>query len=906
MNLTVISEYFNVEYISSILALLTPFFFAILFFPRTYVKYRNKFPSIEIVGRLYVFLWYLASWDKGVKKYKESVPKIHFFKVSIDANKRPKSSGFSDGIYVKPDVSRITPYGADSEHHIMSYRASNNVISDHVGSVESIRSELERYPVDPVLLRGAAGFGKSNLCRYLAYFYTKEDGDKYSSVFLVEAKKVIDFLRRVNTGPYSESLLISSDQYGVFYVLAECINSKLKTKELRRHRVNWKTISKLRNERCLLIIDGLDEVASLEERNEVLELINDPKICGEWTFLIAGRPSSFRDWHNSPLEQAIYFELMPFMETQIERLSINLFKLMSSESEQRDVLIKSRDFIRRITSNTTIELACNPLFLTMMVQLDHSNKRLPGNKPELIGEIINEVVERRASHIDLKGRLLIKEMLIFLAFLSSKNTSSRKIKEEAGKRLSELTGGEEYGPTKSYFDLINFFDNSGLIICDEQLGFSFVNRCYLEYLYASYLESVAEPKEIKDTVKWVVDYEYSDTLFYFTYLHKKPDIILSEIIEIYKKFGGKKYLRSCVDVYCFSKSLRELKLSSEIIDRLKSTIDSVKIENEILFDDISLYISLNLLRYSDPLSKKPLTYRAAKSLMRLGRNYGPDERYIYGVSPTEITALLESINRSYADNRGYFSLPSDRHLCSELPDDAIIFTSGYFRIHRNKSDSFNVIRSRIKDHSEEFIYSFIKRPGQSAGLSEPYSASIPEIINLIFSVWNPSILLTNDEVVFDNQIGYNCLDYCRDSYRKIKEVNFKDPNYRAKLQREHSVQAMIYGRINNKNQSSYDPPRPEAFENLIDKRLGKEDISGMILDHITTVLTTLHSSGAEGQFSRSILCLARLFSMHAIIERSVNSWGRVYIVYTPSLLTHSDQEKCYDSGDSIEELGGWE
>lgn len=878
---------FTNKFAGPLLTILISSIAALIIFPIFYKKYHSKYRLLDSIAYAYIIIITRLPSRGSPQELKRNISRLNPIKISIDLNKidetqaeKLNSLNFPEKIYVRPDVKKTSPYDLDSEHHMMSLREEIDIVEDHEASIDPLLSLLEKSSKKIVFLRGAAGFGKSNLCAYIANHFSSEASEVFETIYSIDAVDIDKSISEIDGGSLIDFLIFNNKEYRLPITIERCLEYKSTRRGIDRKLISWNKIYKTISTRCLLVIDGLDELKDLSRRNMILDFTNQYVPLSKWRVLITGRPSSFREWNRVPSGHSDFFELLPFRENQIEELSFNLHRLFSPSKNKIASRIKTRDFVRRITNNTTIELASNPLFLTLMVQLDSNNKQLPNNKPELIKEIIREIIERRSTGAGEKFKDRMQDILSYMAYLTICDSSKLDIKKLVNKKIETNQPTGQY-QINDYWDVVNFFDKSGLIIRDDNIKFRFVNRCYLEYLCAENLFSSLNDENFKETIELSLSHEYSEIFYYLTYHINDPDKVFNYLTE--NIGSNEKSIKSCIDLFCFSQTTERRGLSRENTENLSLYIEKIKNDNKSKYSEIKLYLKLNLLKFSDPLSKRPLRFNESTTLIQLSTKNRSESGLLVGLRPTQIKVLLDNVNNVYADSRGYFTLPSFEMAKNNIYDDSILFHEKSFFIYNSHLDFFKKIKKEIRDNSNRIITNLFLKVNKTNPLTKPFTESIYQIIDLVFEIWNPSILITNNERNFSKDLNTNCLELCEQKFHIIVNTFFSDPTFRAKLQRDHSITTMLLG--SNFNETNPDTTRNfnNIFEDLTEIEFqGIAEIESLITENLISIFVSLQSNSGVNFFYKSILCLSRLFTIHSIQSDLVRNWGVIRIAYVPN------------------------
>lgn len=145
--------------------------------------------------------------------------------------------------------------------------------------------------------------------------------------------------------------------------------------------------------KCLVLLDGLDEVASKEHRETASRWIDEQvRAFPRCLFVITSRPGGYRE---APLTRAHILEIMPFNTQQTVRFVYNWYlanKIISYGKDdpgvRQDAERQARDLLSRLRSQSNLSaLTVNPLLLTMVATVHNYRGALPGRRVELYAEI---------------------------------------------------------------------------------------------------------------------------------------------------------------------------------------------------------------------------------------------------------------------------------------------------------------------------------------------------------------------------------------------------------------------------------------------------------------------------------------------------------------------------------------
>ena len=221
----------------------------------------------------------------------------------------------------------------------------------------------------------------------------------------------------------------------------------------------------LRSGRCLVLLDGLDEVADLSAVERTAAWIeNQMARYPKTRFLIA---SQTLDYRRSALRKAAVLEIRPLVREQIEAFA----ERWRAGQEGAEALIRSLE--------QRSDLATSPLHLTMLATLSDAGQEMPQTRALLFAAYCNLALNRT------DGEMTSAQVLHLLELLAYRMITDRNLVLALSEvtRVSAVSGDA-------------LVDSSGrLLIRDTEGQCRFVHasiQCYLAAVYAVEAQLVAE------------------------------------------------------------------------------------------------------------------------------------------------------------------------------------------------------------------------------------------------------------------------------------------------------------------------------------------------------------------------------------------------------------------------------
>ncbi|MEO0536206.1 MAG: NACHT domain-containing protein [Cyanobacteria bacterium P01_A01_bin.123] len=344
------------------------------------------------------------------------------------------------------------------------------------------------YTFRRLAILGAPGSGKTTLLRYLTLIYASRQQRKLLHPKSPKYIPVLIYLRDVREDIVNHSQL----------TLVELINTwvqRLQTIDPLQPPSNW-FANKLKRNACLILLDGLDEIADETERKLVSQWVDfQMKEYPETAFILTSRPLGYK---SAKLQQDVtVLEVQPFTLKQVQQFIHSWYletEIRNQENNddlgvREDAKQQADDLVKRIRDSTPlVAMAVNPLLLTMIATVHRRGSALPGKRVELYKEICQVLLEKRQRAKRIPDFLTASQkqsvlQWLALALMRYKTRSfqlSSKVSSLLQKRLS-LVSPDSLTPEEF---LKQMREVSGLLITKEEGAYEFAHLSFQEYLAA--------------------------------------------------------------------------------------------------------------------------------------------------------------------------------------------------------------------------------------------------------------------------------------------------------------------------------------------------------------------------------------------------------------------------------------
>jgi energy-coupling factor transporter ATP-binding protein EcfA2 len=257
---------------------------------------------------------------------------------------------------------------------------------------------------------------------------------------------------------------------------------------------NW-FAQHLKSGKCLILLDGLDEVADLEQRRAVSDwveqqIINYPR-C---RFILTSRPQGYL---TAPVEQANVLEVQPFNAEQVRRFvhawylanEVTSFGGKLDDGVRNKAKQEADDLLQRLRKTPTLsELTVNPLLLTMIAMVHRYRGQLPGRRVELYAEICDVLLGHWRQAKGIQDNLTAAQKRVVLQPLARQMMYSNLREIPINEAMQIINGplkrvGLVDEAAQTFLSDVQA--SSGLLLESEQGVWRFAHLTFQEYLAAA-------------------------------------------------------------------------------------------------------------------------------------------------------------------------------------------------------------------------------------------------------------------------------------------------------------------------------------------------------------------------------------------------------------------------------------
>jgi len=256
-------------------------------------------------------------------------------------------------------------------------------------------------------------------------------------------------------------------------------------------------VDRLRKSKCLIMLDGLDEVADPGLRRKVVDWVErQVEVFGLNQFLVSSRPNGYRD---NPVSGFTVLRVLPFDRKQIERFVRNWYLANEAVAHGKDdpgVRMEAgtgaEDLLNRLHSTPTLqELAVNPLLLTLIATVHRYRSQLPGRRVELLSEICDVFLGKRQQakglELDLTPQQKVRVLRVLAFEMMIREVREMKAEEAAAAIAPTLRLVTPNGEPLEF--LRDVEDSSALLVQKENGVYGFAHLVFQEYLASVHIKT---------------------------------------------------------------------------------------------------------------------------------------------------------------------------------------------------------------------------------------------------------------------------------------------------------------------------------------------------------------------------------------------------------------------------------
>lgn len=356
------------------------------------------------------------------------------------------------------------------------------------GQRKTITEFLDRQPAKILAIVGAPGSGKTTLLRHTVRQISRSSKWRRDIPVLLYLR---DHVTAISTSP-SVSLdeIVPSALGGLGGSVP----------------AGW-FARQMRGGRCVVLLDGLDEIAGVDERRAVADWIE--RLTVEYPgndYVITSRP---RGYGKTPVTGATVLQARRFTDDQIATfidgwyLAVERHVSGDDSAQTRERASAGAEDLRARLRHTPslYDLTVNPLLLTMIANVHRYRGALPGSRADLYSEICQATLWRReeAKNLAVEPRGSQKEMLLAALAYQMMRRRARDITSHDAAGVVQLAANRVSDGLSAQDFLANVSAN-GLLIERESGVYSFSHHTFQEFLASVHIKARGLVRSLAESV----------------------------------------------------------------------------------------------------------------------------------------------------------------------------------------------------------------------------------------------------------------------------------------------------------------------------------------------------------------------------------------------------------------------
>ncbi|OMI36780.1 NACHT domain-containing protein [Streptomyces sparsogenes] len=351
------------------------------------------------------------------------------------------------------------------------------------GERRSLQDILDHPVLRPLVVIGAPGTGKTTLLEHTTVVYARRRERRRAKRWLPVFVTLRDHVQQI----------VGDGVAGVGLTMADVARLTLSAAALGDAPAGWFE-DHLENGRCVVLLDGLDEVADPHTRQRLVRWAETQAArYPDNRWVLTTRPQGY---DAAPMDGAEVLVVRRFTPDQIRRFVHGWYgaveRLSGSGNTGAAAYASAADLIDRLRAQPSLyDLSSNPLLLTMLCNVHRYLGALPGTRAELYGQICQVLLWRRhqAKGLweDADAGPTRETVLRELAYgMMVHHTRSLPVGGPLATDLLLPALAREL-PGVSADAFLTSVARTGLLVEREPGQFSFAHQTFQEYLAASHI-----------------------------------------------------------------------------------------------------------------------------------------------------------------------------------------------------------------------------------------------------------------------------------------------------------------------------------------------------------------------------------------------------------------------------------
>ncbi|OAB60880.1 hypothetical protein AY599_19190 [Leptolyngbya valderiana BDU 20041] len=388
---------------------------------------------------------------------------------------------------------------AEVSPNLLWKNREEKILSGEALTIGDFLAEMRREPnYRRLAILGAPGSGKTTLMRYITLMYALGKPRRLHP----QAPKFIPVLLYLRD---IYGYILKNPEISLANLLTQWVQDLQKTQPLIPPQ-GWFD-RQLRANRCLILLDGLDEIADRTERQQVSRWVDRQMYeYDETAFILTSRPLGYDE---AKLQEDVQvLEVQPLTEAQIEEFVQNWYVETEAKSQRREVDLgvqedadrQAKRLLAEIQGHQALrDMASNPLLLTMIATVHRRFDRLPFKRIELYDEICQVLLEKRQRAKGLpdvltasQKRSILQPLALDLMCRKTRQFTLEEAQPILGKRLTNFPGNKL--TSEQFLKRLQAIDALVAKECED--SYEFAHLSFQEYLAAVEIQTTHQENKL--------------------------------------------------------------------------------------------------------------------------------------------------------------------------------------------------------------------------------------------------------------------------------------------------------------------------------------------------------------------------------------------------------------------------
>ena len=272
--------------------------------------------------------------------------------------------------------------------------------------------------------------------------------------------------------------------------------------------------SKLLNGKCLVMLDGLDEVADETQRQQVSKWVDEQmRAYPDALWILTSRPYGYRNAQLTEARTTLGVQAFNLRQMELFLRRWYLQNEILRQARQRDPGVeaaaenKADDLIGRIRNYPPLAaMALNPLLLTMIATVHDNRGALPGSRVDLYDEICDVLLVRRQEAKGLTEPFPLKaeqkKSVLQVLALELMVHEAREFSLEQAVAIIAVPLRNVAGDTVTPTEFIEHIETVSGLLLEREVGlYQFAHLSFQEYLASAQVKEADQVQLLLENIQ---------------------------------------------------------------------------------------------------------------------------------------------------------------------------------------------------------------------------------------------------------------------------------------------------------------------------------------------------------------------------------------------------------------------